>query len=451
MTGISSLGVGSGLDLNSLVQQLVTAERAPVENRLNRSQAKATSQLSALGQLRSATNTLGTAVNNLKDFQTALKANITGGDAVSVQIDSAGPRPEQGSWQIRVDSLASAQSLASDGFADPAAALGSGTLSIQIGDATTAIQIAPGADLRAVRDAINASGARVQAVVVPDGAEHKLLLSARDTGTAGAMQISVSGGLDGRLASAAMIETAPAADAQFSVNGLALTASSNQLTDVLPGLTLRLERVSGAGATTVSVSQDRDAVRSRLNTLAAVYNSLQDVVRNNGRYDPATGSGGPLLGDPSLRAVQSQLGGAFSRNIPGLGDNAYSSMQALGFSADINGKVSLDAQKLDTALREDPAAVERLLGAFAETFGSALQGYAGQGGVLESRLDSLNNQLKRIDEQRVALDRRMAAVEQRLRNQFSALDAMVAQFSRTSAFLEDQLSNLADLRPGRNR
>jgi flagellar hook-associated protein 2 len=450
MATITSLGIGSGLDLANLVEEMVKAERTPTENRLNRNEIRAQEQLSALGQLRSSTMELHTNASGLRGFQTRLQATITGGEGISAQVSNSGQRPDPGSYQVAVTQLASAQSLASGHFADADASLGAGTLTIQVGDTTTALEFAEGASLREIRDAINASGAGIQAAVMSDGGEYRLLLTAQETGAAGEFSLAVDGDLDGRLASTAMTQTAAAQEAIYSINGLTLTSSSNRVENVLPGVTLELNRAEPGTTHTLTIGQDTGAVSERLGSLVEVYNKLRNVIGDASKFNPETGAGGPLLGDSSLRGLQSQLGGVFSRPL-GDGNSNLRSMLDLGFSTDVEGRVSLDSQKLQAALREDPAGVEALIGAFGSAFSDALYSYSGPDGILQTRTENLENQLRRIADQRQALDVRMARVESRMRAQFSAMDALVAEFQSTSGFLEQQLASLADLRPQRKR
>lgn len=443
MAGISSLGVGSGLDLNSLVNSLVRAERSPTESRLNRSQTAAETRLSALGRLRSAVSELQNRVTALNGFDVSRSASSSA--AAKVQVSASGS-PDLGSFSVRVAALASAQSLATSAFAEVDEALGSGSLVIEQGDESVTLDFGlEPATLADVRDAINASGLDVQAVIVRDGDSSRLLLTSTATGSAGEMSLTVTGSLDERLASAQMTQTAAAADARFSVNGLELTSSSNQLEDVISGLTLTLRQTTeGSETVTVTVAQDRAGARNKLEAMVKAYNGLVDTMKNLGRVDPGGGNSGPLVGDATLRALQGRLGSAFTTP-QDVGAGLPNMMLQLGLSVDVNGQASLNSSRLDEALKADEAGVEALVSAFATRFSAVIDGFAGAGGVITSRTDGLNAQLRRVADQRAALDMRMDRVETRLRAQFSALDATLAQFQNTSEFLGQQLAGLANL------
>ena len=201
MGGISSLGAGSGLDLNSLVTSLLRAERSPTESRLNRTQARAETQLSALGRLNGALGELTSKVSALDNLEVSRRA--TSSTSATVGVRSTGT-PETGSYRVQVSQLATAQSLASATFADAEDPVGSGTLSLSQGDQTVTLDLAEGSSLRDVRDAINGSAADIQAVIVRDGDSSRLLLSSSLTGGAGEMTVTVDGGLDATPASGAV-------------------------------------------------------------------------------------------------------------------------------------------------------------------------------------------------------------------------------------------------------
>lgn len=450
MTGISSLGIGSGLDLNTLVQGLVSAERAPVQNRLDRSQGKAQTELSAVGGLAAVVAGLQTAVGGLRDFSPPLRVAVSGSDAVSASLAGMGAGAEVSNYSVQVTTLASAQSLASDAFASADAPIGSGTWRVTVDGRETAIEVGSGVDtLRDLRDAINSRSTGVQAVLVRDGEAQRLLLTSRTSGASGTMNITVDGTLDARLASAGMNETAAARDAAFSVNGLALTASSNQVIGVIPGVTLTLNNVTeGAASANVAVSRDETAIRNTLNGLVAAYNAVQDRLRATATYNAETGQGGPLLGDAAVRTLQARLGGVFSQALPEAGNG---SLLELGFSVGVDGRATLDTTRLASTLADDQAGAQARISAFANMLEARLRDYAGGTGILQARIDGLTGRLAEIADQRLALDDRMARVEQRLRAQFAALDGLIAQFQSTSTFLAGQLASIGNLRAERNR
>lgn len=448
MAGITSLGIGSGLDLQSLVDQLVKVERQPAENRINRNQMSAQTKLSALGSLKSAIDKLNSAAKGLDGASVGLKAGTADEAIVTAAVSGETVATH---YQLQVSQLVSAQSLASDLFSSPTEALGTGTFTLRVGEDAAVIALDAGANtLDDLRAAINDSDLNVQAVVVRDGEQYRLLLTSGESGSAGAVSLEPGAGLDPRIDSAQMQITAEARDAVFRVNGLELTASSNTVDDVIPGLTLTLRAVTeGDSAVAVTVEPDRGGLRSKLDDFVKAYNGLIDNMNASGMVSPAGGSAGPLVGDATLRSLQSRLSGAMSNRIDtGAEDASFSMLLDIGFSTNVAGKISIDSAKLDAALDLDDQGVESLVSAFGVAIGSTLASFSGDDGVLDSRTDALNAQIKKLTTEREALDRRMEHVEERLRAQFSALDTMLAQFQSTSTYLAQQLSSIANLTPG---
>jgi flagellar hook-associated protein 2 len=451
MTGFSSLGIGSGLDLNALVSGLVRAERVPAEGRINRDKAAAQQRLGALGSLRRAVTDLVNALKPLATTVVGLKASASDAAVISA---SAGAEALVGTYQLQVSQLAAAQSFASLAFTLAAQdePLGVGALTLSVGGNETIIELDEGNNtLAGVRDAINASGSGIQAVIVRDGEQQRLLLTSAATGTEGEMTLTVDGTLDTRLNSATMEQTVAASNAVFRINGLELTSSSNRVEDVIPGLALTLRGLTEGTATVeLRVEPDRAAFRKQLEGLVNSYNALVNNMQAAGRVAPEGGASGPLVGDSTLRAIQSRLGGAFSGTIEtSLQNNPFATLLELGLSTDVGGRAKLDTERLDAALAESKAGAEALVAMFAERLGTTLASFSDSAGVgaISSRTDSLDAQLLRLTQQRAALDLRMEQVEARLRRQFTGLDSLLAQFQSTSTFLTQQLAGLANLRP----
>lgn len=435
MAGISSLGVGSGLDLGSLVQQLVAAERAPAEGRLNRLESRLESQVSALGQVKSGLATLEEALAGLTGVEDARSVQLSSDTALTATATAAA---DIGRYNIEVFELARAQSLASAGFTDLDAALGSGDLTLALGasDPVT-ITIADGANtLRDVRDAINEANAGVLATLVRDGAEWRLLLSAEEGGLANTVSLTVSGTLDGNLASAAMTETVVPADARFSVAGLELTSTSNIIDDVLPGVTLNLNGLTEAPVE-LAVGRDTAATRAALEEFVTAYNAMIDLSANLSSFNVETGQRSALTGDSTLRSIRSALPAAL-----GADTGATWNAVELGLRSDRNGRLSIDEAAFEARLADDPAEVLASLRGFGDALTRNIEIYTDTDGVLANRTESLQSSLRSLELQRDQLDRRMESVEARLMRQFSALDQMIAQMQNTSSFLASRLATL---------
>ncbi|MFD2405372.1 flagellar filament capping protein FliD [Azorhizophilus paspali] len=230
MPTITSLGVGSGLDLTGLLGQLEKAERQKLTV-ITDQKSVISSKISAFGNLQSALSSLQGTVETLAKASTyqGQTSSISGSNvAVAVTADAV-----PGSYEVQVSQLAKAHSLASSGVADKTAAAATGTLTIQSGDETLEIELSEGSNsLEDIRDAINAGDGGVTASLVNDGSgtPWRLVLTAKATGTEA--EIAVGGSAAAALG---FTTTAEAKDAQLTVNGIAITSQGNTVEGALQG------------------------------------------------------------------------------------------------------------------------------------------------------------------------------------------------------------------------
>jgi flagellar hook-associated protein 2 len=452
---IAALGIGSGLDLNALVDQLVAAERKPREDRLNRREAEIEARLSAFGSIRGGLSALETALGKLAGIQQGRTA--TSSDSTRLAV-SAGANAVPGNYSIQINQLATAQTLASAGFDDADGPVGIGTLTLQMGDGP-AVDVVIDEDhnsLRGIRDAINQADAGVQASIVNDGSGSRLVLSAAKTGADNTISVTVSeaaGEGENKLSLLAtdnLIRTVESQDAQIVVNGLAITSASNNLGDTVEGLTLDLKGTTEAGSPiTVTVGQDRDAVRSALNEFVKAYNGVVETARDLTRYDPETREGSVLVGDSTLRAIRGRLVQGLQQ-VGGGAEAVFTSLVNLGVNSDRNGMLSLDSAALDRAMDQDFQGVISLVNEVSGGLRDTVQGFTQSGGLLDARTDGLRTRMRDIGRQREMLEARMEQFEARTVRQFGAMDSLVGQLQNTSQFLDQQLGALnAMLNQGR--
>jgi len=288
MGSIVSSGVGSGLDVASLVQQLVQAEGGPKTFRLNAEEAKVQAKLSALGTLRSALASFRDTVKTLKDlakFQ-GRQATLSTPDFVkAVATSSAVP----GSYAIEVEQLAAAHKLQSTGSPAPTTVIGTGTLRIATGGQNFDIVIdATNNTLAGIAAAINDSAAsdKVLATVVTGAAESRLTLTARSTGAANAMTITQSGGDNGLAvlvyppSGTGLTQLQEALDAEALIDGVAVTSGTNTISGAIAGVDVTLVAANDDGETTqISVGYDRVAARKTIDDLVKSYNAVVDAIR----------------------------------------------------------------------------------------------------------------------------------------------------------------------------
>lgn len=456
MAGISVPGVGSGLDINGLVTQLVALERRPAQIQIDRLRVQTQTKISGLGSLSASLNGLKAAFKALSDGTAFQKRTATSGDTDVVKATAAaGATP--GKISVEVLALASTHKLSSGAFADADTPVGTGTLTLSVNGKDLALTIdSNNGSLTAIRDAI--AGATdnpgLSAVIVngTDGAH--LLLTATGSGTAGAITVTASGG-DGGLAALTfdpanppngLTEVVPAQDAQVSVDGIATTASGNRLDGVVEGLTLDLVAAAPGAPVDIDVAIDRGAVTAAVNGFVASFNALVAAGKQLSSFNADTGAAGVLLGDATLRSVQAQLSQALAVRAT---DGGFASLSEIGVRVEVDGKLSVDAAALDAAI---DGKLDALAAFFSENspFGAAIgqvfERFLGTAGAIDQRTGSLTGSQRALDAQQQRLDARLASTEARLRAQFTALDGLLSRLQSTSTFLTQQLASVTAAR-----
>lgn len=452
MPTITSLGVGSGLDLSGLLDQLKEAESAklaPISDQKQSYQAK----LSAFGRLESALESLresALALGKTETFQ-ALDSKMQG-EAVTVSTDSTAV---PGRYKVEVNDLAQSQTLASSGFAEDAE-LATGELAFTIGGKGFSVTLDDtNNSLEGLRDAINDQDAGISASIVNDGSgtPQRLVLTSTETGEANQIGISSTNatlqaafGFDAANPTASdMRQTVAAQDAQLSVNGIDITSASNRVEGALQGVTFDLQATHETGASdTLTLSRDDSAIKASIKDFVDAYNSLQNTVDNLSSYDAETGSAGLLLGNSTLRGVESQL-----RNVMGdVEDGDYRLLADLGISLTVEGKLEVDDETLDEAvegnLRGVSAFFEGSEGSdgFAARLDAALGSMLDEGGALEIATSGIDTSIERVEERYTSMQASIDATLERYREQFANLDSMVAQMNSTSSYLTQQFNTL---------
>ncbi len=457
---IQSLGVGSGLNIQSLVTQLVGADRAPVEARLTRQTQTIATQLSAMGALKGALSAFQSALAPLAttaNFQVmaAKSADET------VFTASATTGAVAGSYGIEVRQLAQPEQLLSKAFAGGAkGAVGTGTLHLTLGSAGFDVAIAAGANTLAdVRDAINGASGNtgVHATLVYGVSGAQLVLTSAQTGAANTIRVSANGG-DGGLAQLSFDGTAGGnyAEAQVPQDAIAMISgvehhsASNVLDKAIDGISLNLKAAKPGTTVNLAVSDDQAAVMDNVQKLVVAFNAMQGQFHSLGDYNAATKKGGPLLGDWLLNGAQFQLTRGMTDRVAGLG-NGPSSLAAVGITTGADGSLSIDSGKLQTALKADSGSVAHLFSGdngIARRLGTVLDGMLSAGGAIAARDANLATAQKDITQQSARLNAQMAVVQQRYLTQFNALDALLSQLQSTSNYLTQQLGNAAKIGNG---
>lgn len=450
MASFSALGVGSGMDLASLLTNLVAAERKPKEALLTQQLTSYNSKISGLGTLSSKLASLQTAAQGLKPatLQSAMEkfASYTGNLDEKIGKVTVGEGAVAGNYELKVTQLAQAQKSVSN--AAPATLM-SGTFTIQFTDAGTtrsdiSINVAAGSNLEDLRNAINAkqNESGVSASIIKDGAGQRLVLSGAD-----GEKFTVGGTTGGGLG---FIDKANAQEARFSIDGIDLTSASNKITDVINGVTIDLVGVSPGGVgTTLSVTKESETkLKSSLEAFVKAYNDANSSIRSLGAYDAETKKAGALQGNSVLRETQGLLSRlVFDQGNPG--DATYGqTLSSIGvsFSKSGDGSLTIDAEKLAAAIAKNPDAVSSLaarVGAKFDDYNTGLGGIVGTGGRIQTSTESLKTSVRDVEKRQEALELHMQKVEARYRAQFSALDVMISSLNSLSSSLAASLSGLS--------
>jgi flagellar hook-associated protein 2 len=377
---ISSIGVGSGLDVNGIIAQLMTLERRPLIA-LGQKEAGLQSRLSAYGLLKGAVSSFQSAMrefSSLSRFQ-GIRANSADG---TIYTASASSIALPGTYAVEVKQLAQAQKLASKSFQNTTDTVGTGSLTIQFGTwsggvftanaakaaQTVTIGAAQGS-LGGIRDAINAAKAGVTATIVNDGSGYKLVLSSNDTGAANGLKITVSDGSDASNTDNAglsqlaydpagsagngknLAETVAAQNALLKVDGIDnISKASNTVSDVIQGVTLNLLKPGAPGvSTTLTVSRDTASVKSAVEGFVKAHNDLNKVVRDLTAYNAETRQGAVLQGDSSTRTIANQIRQVLASSLTGL-TGSHTALWQIGVSLQTDGALALDGARLQAAL-----------------------------------------------------------------------------------------------------
>jgi len=384
---ITAAGVGSGLDIESLVTQLIAAERAPVENRILRRDAQITAELSAFGTFKSALSTFQNNLGDLNVLSNFGRRTGVSSDADILEATSNGTAVS-GSYDVSVTQLAKSHSLASGAYSASDDVVGTGTLTIRFGttdytppdpgpEAYNSFTVNPergvatitldssNNTLEGVRDAITATNIGVNATIVNDGSGFRLLLSSDQTGLENSIEIAVDDTGDGnslddaglsRLAFNAdatnLAQTVAAQDASFTVNGLSISTPENVASGVIEGIDLTLKAVTGASPVTVSVDEDVDALKEIVTTFVNGFNGFVQTTNALTAFDVASGTSAPLQGDFSVRSIVGQVRQVLTNAVEGF-DGPFSNLSELGISTQLDGTLAIDDAQLTSVLTEN--------------------------------------------------------------------------------------------------
>lgn len=473
MATTSSVSASGGLDVQGLVSQLMTLERQPID-KLNTQVNNYQTKISSFGTLSSLVSSLQTSLQTLSSNFEGYTA--TPSDA-GVFSSAATNQAAAGSYTLDVANLARAQSLVATGQTSSTAAIGDGTPTTitfdfgTISGGTLTAGAYSGASfatngsgtktvtidgtnntLQGIRDAINTAKIGVTASIVNDGSgtPYRLVLNSEKSGVSNSLKITTSGGdgtIDALLANDPegvqhLNQTAAAQNANFTVNGIAVTSASNTVTDAIQGVTLTLSKPTTTQAN-LTVTRDTAAVKTAVTGFVDAYNALVNQLKSRSAYGSSDSANKPALaGDGTVRLMLDQLRGVLSTGTSG---GTLTSMAEVGITTKADGSLKLDTAKLNSAMEKDFADVANLFTS-ATGYSTRLKAWAettlAADGLIDTRTKSLNTSIRGYNDQISKLEVRMTTLKKQYTKTYSELNVLLSNMSSTSSYLTQQLARL---------
>ncbi len=460
---ISSPGLGSNLDVTSIVSQLMSIEKKPLIA-LQSKEAGIQTKISALGSLSSAFSSLQAAAsalvpsNSSSPLQLLSAFNTTVADT-SIATVTADAKATPGSYTLEVSQLAQQHRILTSAQSSPfiknsdgnTVLTTGGTLTLTLDTKTgtgapskvTDINIEDGATIESIKNSINAANAGVTATVINGKAGKQLAITSE---SAGADQYIRLSGITNLTYDPTQLPTntdkitqyQAAQGSIFKLNGIEIEGNSNTVTTAVDGLTINLLKTTST-ATNINITRDNSKITNLATALVKAFNDAHTTVVNLGSYNPTTKAAGALNGDSTLRTSQNMLRSIVTTVPSELKDNDYTRLSDIGISMQKDGSLSIDTSKLNKAISSNVSDVATLLSAYGKSIKTATDNVIGSEGLINSRTTGLNSSVKLLTSQEEAFNRRLALIEAKYTQQFNALDTLMSKMTSTSAFLTEQL------------
>ncbi len=453
MSGITISGLGTGLDIGGMVTAIADAEKAPKQAQIDRLTTKTETSLSAVGTLTSAVETFEASLTALESSSSSFEGLGVQSSADGVASATAGAGAVPGSYEVEVISLASSSKVASASLEGGASTTfdSGGTLTIDVGDnASYEVQVAPGASLTEIRDAINSqlsATAGISANIITDASGARLVLSSEVTGEGTDLYVKGTGDLaalninvdeDGNHDLTQQSGTGAgsitlASNASYKIDGLELSSSTNTVT-ALSGLSIKL---TAEGTTTLTVAPNTEGLKTSIEAFVSAYNNLITVTNALTRVttseDETSTDAGALVGDALVRSLLGSIRNELVQ--PSTGSGELSVLAQLGVTTNKDGTLSIDDAKLSSALETHYDEVQAFFvgdDGLIPRLKSVTEPYTAPGGLLAGRTESLQKTMTQVSEQQQALDRRIDSLTTSLYTKYNNMDILVAQLQATS-------------------
>ena len=451
---VNTLGAGSGIDIKTLAQNLADAEISPRKDAINTKITKTEAKISGYGYLKTALADLKTAFAQLDDASdfASIKASNTQPGAIGITTTATA---QTGSYAIEVNQLARAQRNASNGFAARDTPLNGGnafTLNLSV-NGGTAQAITVNTDTPAgVVSAINGANLGIQAQLLQTGdaqAPYTIVVTG-ESGAAKNFSLSAAGN---QLSFATSLQTA--ADAQLKVNGLNITRSTNQVSDLIDGVTLDLYTTTST-PTRLDLNRETASIKDKINGLVSAYNDLEVTLKELGNAKSTIkDGGGSLVGDSILQSIRTQVR-AYLTNTSSTPGSTIKAARDAGLSFDRNGLLTLDEAKLDKALQNNFDEVVKTFSAGTNSksiYSTAPSGVAGDAvvkldqllrssGLIANQTDSANKKIDAYKADLTKLDERLSQILERYTKQFSVMESIVGSNNSLKTSLKSSFDGM---------
>ncbi len=433
---VTSSGLGTNLDVNSIVPSLVNAEISPMMTHLQSSQAADQSTISALGTVKSTLSTLQTSLEALTTG-TALTSLVAQSNASSVFTASASSKAVAGTYNIEVSTLATTNTIVSGAYTDANTVVGDGTITVNAGGSSFDVTLSSGNDtLSNLRDAINeaSNNTGVTATIINSVDGSHLLLSSTQTGVANA--VSVNSATPPMTFSTV---GSGASDAKIFIDGTyEYDSPSNVITGAIDGVTLNLLSQQPGTQNTLTVTNDTQGAVSAVQSFVNNYNSALAMLNQATAYNSTTQIAGPLQSDISIRSLigqmQSIAGGSLPSPVFGV-----STLSQIGITTNKDGSLSLDTSTLSAALQSNAQGVQALLSQPSTSLGAKLDtvltGFVGSGGLIDAETTGLQTQVQNLVSQITSLNQRSADLTQMYTSQFNSIGTIVSQYTNMATYI----------------
>jgi flagellar hook-associated protein 2 len=436
-------GIASGLDTGSIVTALTQIASQPI-TQLQSEQAATRTQISTLGTLASQLSALQTAADALGKNGALGVSVLSSNSSFSA---TASPSATAGSYLVSVGQLATAASARSQAFASADAPVTGGNLALTINGSTTNVAISDGEALSDVAFAINQSGAPVSAAILNDGTNSYLSITNRQTGyTIGgspgdALSIAeTSTGTQGQALSASIV--VPAQNAQFTVNNLSFTRTSNSFNDAIPGVTINLNAPTAGSPETLTLDNDPTATQNNLQKFVDAYNAVMQTVEQQFNISGTTDTTSMLTNDPAVRSLQASLHGLIQATV---GTGSVTSLADLGIETQQDGTLSLDTTKLQNAITNNPSAINSIFqdatSGLAKAVDTLTQSYTDPvSGIFTLDSKGMSDRVNQMDDQIAQIQVRVNNYHDTLIQQFTDMETIVSNMKTVGNYLTSQSS-----------